>query len=284
MFRSQVFWKKKKKRKKEGGGDRDGRKWGRKPARGLRSRDAGLRQPAEKQTQLRGATFPELTSGRCCVSPTSGPMMLAPVFSLPPSSTCFAAVPDAAGILLLFIFFFLCGGMLIQEIKILIESHHTSASLLLAPGPIWEPELAGHIHLLWSIGQRGFLQQARPLCQASRNSIIQSPECKNTQARDVSCWMKSISWAVGEVSHVSLGSRTGCAWELEAFCYPFLAFWCVVGQLENFPSSSFLSLLVRGRADCSLSTCKTSARALRLYFGFNQLIGSILMQVSEQVG
>ena len=61
MFRSQVFWKKKK--EEGGGGDRDGRKGVRKPARGLRSRDVGLRQPAKKQTQLLqgAATFPELT-------------------------------------------------------------------------------------------------------------------------------------------------------------------------------------------------------------------------------
>ena len=196
--------------------------------------------------------------------------MLAPAFSPPPSSTCFAAVPDAAGLLLLFIYF-LCGGMLVQEIKILIESHHTWASLL----------LVGLIHLLWSIGQGSFLQQARPLCQAARNSITRSPECRNSQAGDISCWMKSTSWAVGEVCHVSLGSRTDCAWELEAFCCPFLAFWCVVGQLENFPSSSFLVLSVCERADCSLSACKTSARAVRLCFGFSRLIGSILMQVSE---
>ena len=174
--------------------------------------------------------------------------------------------------------------MLVQEIKILIESYHTCASLLLAPGPIREPELVGLTHLLWSIGQGGFLQQARPLCQAARNSITRSLECRNTQAGDISCWMKSTSWAVGEVCHVSLGSRTDCAWELEAFCCPFLAFWCVVGQLENFPSSSVLALSVCGRADCSLSACKTSARAARLCFGFSRLIGSILMQVSEQVG
>lgn len=56
------------------------------------------------------------------------------------------------------------------------------------------------------------------------------------------------------------------------------------GQLEIFPSSSFLSLLVSGGADCSLSSCKARARAVGLYFGFKRFIGFILMQVSKRTG
>lgn len=52
----------------------------------------------------------------------------------------------------------------------------------------------------------------------------------------------------------------------------------------KFPFLFFPLPLGPWKSRLSLSTCKTSARALRLYFGFNRLIGSILMQVSEQVG
>lgn len=65
-------------------------------------------------------------------------------------------------------YFVLCGGKLVQKIKILIEPRRTCANPLLAMCPMQEPESARHIHLLWWICQGGFLQQARLLCEAAR--------------------------------------------------------------------------------------------------------------------
>lgn len=170
--------------------------------------------------------------------------MPAPAFSLPASSTCFAVVPDVAGLLA---FIFLCGGTFVQEIKILIESHHTSASLLLAPCPMQEPELVGHCDEFAVMNSPKWFsaasQAALPGCRELHPSQPQVQDHPG-QGCLLSYEKHHTGLAVGEVCGVSLGSRPGSGWGLEASCCPFVAFWCVGSWKFSLPllSSRFWSV------------------------------------------
>lgn len=250
MFHSQVFWKK----------ERDGavEKKGRRPARGFRSRDVELRQqgppqPVERHRQLcwssrlAAVAFPRLVLA-CDVW-----LQLSRCLPLP-----FALQWYLVRLAYWFLFCFMWR-------KVGSENQNIDWT----PSHLCKPVISNVPHARARISQAhsfAVMNLPRWLSAASQvalrgcqGSITQSHESRTTQPKDASCWIKSTGWAGGEVCGMSLSSRFGHPGELEAFCCLCLAVWHMAGQLENLPSSSFLSLLADGGVDSSLPTCKVCA-------------------------